>query len=203
MSRFEMVESACPECGNATIDWDSDSLSVLCGDHEVLVHGSCPRCWAGITAAFRISAPNLTVYKHSKIKLNLPALGADDAGEECRQRVKRLFERYHASLIKTRHHANGGQGADLDWDDWEFTVNGVQYTISEWDYSNQFTPDKCTAEFIAFIQPGAHKPPEILLQFLKRLGRILFKYKAALNGYGQPFLLPPGADIKATWDVRR
>ena len=203
MSVLDMTGLHCPECGNETLDWDINSLSIYYGEHDMFVHGSCPRCEAGITASFRICKAELAIDKQPKDKLSLPAIGKDDVSNECRQRVKKLFERYHASLIKTRHHANGGQGADLDWDDWEFTVGDVHYSISEWGYSDKFTPDKCTAEFIEFIQPGAHKPPPIILRFLKKLGHILFKYRAALDGYGIPFQLPADEEVKATWDLRR
>ena len=203
MSVFDMTGINCPECGNAVLNWDIHSISIDCGDHDMSVRGSCPRCGAGITASFRICKPELAIDKQPKNKLSLSALGKDAVSDECRQRVKRLFDRYHASLIKTRHHADGGQGADLDWDDWEFTVGDIHYSISEWGYSDRFTPDKCTPEFIEFIQPGAYKPPELLLRFLKRLGRILFKYRAALDGYGLVFQLPADEEVKATWDLRR
>lgn len=203
MSVLDMTGIHCPECGNGIVNWDIHSLSVDYGDHDAFVRGTCPRCKAGLTASFRICELKLVIDKRSEKKLDLPALGKLDVNDECKQRIKKLFERYHASLIKTRHHADGGQGADWDWDDWEFTVKGVQYTISEWGYSEQFTPDKCTPEFIEFVQPGARKPPEILLQFLKRLGHILFRQRAALDGYGIPFRLPPDAEVKATWDLRR
>jgi hypothetical protein len=196
----------CPECGNDVINWDRESVRIYVRydmDYEMSVHGTCTRCGAGIKAIFELDEPDISVDVKPKNKLDLPAAGKDEVSIACREQVKKLFERYHASLVKTRRHADGGQGADLDWDDWEFTVNGVQYTISEWGYSEKFTPNKCTAEFIEFIQPGAHKPPMIILRFLKKLGHILFKYRAALDGYGIPFQLPADEEVKATWDLRR
>lgn len=203
MSVLDMTGIDCPECGNEVINWDRDSVCIYYGDDEMFMQGKCPRCGAVLKATFDLPEPEITVSVQPRNKLDLPSLGNTDVQDECRKQVKKLFEHYNASLIKTRHHADGGQGADWDWDDWEFTVNGVQYTISELDYSDKFTPDKCTAEFIEFIQPGAYKPPKIILNFLKRLGHILFKYRAALDGYGIPFQLPADEEVKATWDLRR
>lgn len=203
MSVLDMTGIDCPECGNEVTNWDRDSVCIYYGDDEMFIQGKCPRCGAILKATFDLPEPEITVSVQPRNKLDLPSLGNTDVPDACREQVKKLFEHYHASLVKTRHHADGGQGADLDWDDWEFTVNGVQYTISEWGYSEKFTPNKCTAEFIEFIQPGAHKPPQIILRFLKKLGHILFKYRAALDGYGIPFQLPADEEVKATWDLRR